>query len=597
MAKRHMLKKQVNQSVKNRQSKEFKDFVIKEKELSYFFGLFLDSQETLKSKECFDFGVFPSLMFVLSERKEDFLHQYLSALISELKNTGYFNTSKIESAYLRGNTDEVEKEIQKIFERFYLKSKNEGFLLYIQTVYCLFNYFDYYKNTKEAGNEFVDYNLFTFCQAYALLMELTKNKKRVEDKKTTEIEKNVISSDKIKEIEKKVISLKFTDSIITYPCSENRKVEFVSLINDLLEIWRNVDYKEQRNKISCIDWSKYNLDWSGLFNSFDTEIEGFKNIYPDIVKSVSAHSLTSLRDMLKSSNFEDGNIEEVKVAYSQFILVGKGNIKFFYSYCVLNLIMQINSELLKNVIKVRDETNLLNTNNIKDLKSTNRTLTKNLKALEVQLNEAQKQVDENREKLESFELNEKQSKELTETTEKLHKTEQTFVELKESIKKVQNKLDWSENRVLELEHSLKYYDSLEGDLLNLQNENNILTSQIEEIERLESLENPEEEYLKKLDVIKDEPILFIGGVGNMISKFMEQFPNSEYIDISDMGTNFIIPPRIKYVAIYTRVVTHSHCRRAESLISKDRIIPLNIFNTKLVVDELYKNIVGHKNSM
>lgn len=597
MAKRHMLKKQVNQSVKNRQSKEFKDFIIKEKELSYFFGLFLDNQETLKSKDCFGFGVFPSLMFVLSERKEDFLHQYLSALISELKNTGYFNTSKIESAYLRGNTDEVEKEIQKIFERFYLKSKNEGFLLYIQTVYCLFNYFDYYKNTKEAGNEFVDYNLFIFCQAYALLMELTRNKKRVEDKKTTEIEKNVISSDKIKEIEKKVISLKFTDSIITYPCSENRKIEFVSLINDLLEIWRNVDCKEQRNKISCIDWDKYNLDWSGLFNNFDKEIEGFKNIYPDIVKGVSAHSLTSLKDMLKSSNFEDGNIEEVKVAYSQFILVGKGNIKFFYSYCVLNLIMQITSELFKNVIKVRDETNLLNTNNIKDLKSTNRTLTKNLKALEVQLNEAQKQVDENREKLESFELNEKQSKELIETTEKLHKTEQAFVELKESVKKLQNKLDWSENRVLELEHSLKYYDSLEGDLLNLQNENNILTSQVEEIERLESLENPEEEYLKKLDVIKDEPILFIGGVGNMISKFMEQFPNSEYIDISDMGTNFIIPPRIKYVAIYTRVVTHSHCRRAESLISKDRIIPLNIFNTKLVVDELYKNIVGHKNSM
>lgn len=592
MSKRNLLKKQINLSTKNnKQSKQFKDFIVKEKELSYFFSLFLDNQETLKSKECFDFGVFPSLMYVLSERRDEFLNQYLSALICELKNTEYFNTSKIEIAYLKGNVQEVEKEIRKIFERFYFKSKNEGLLLYIQTVYCLFEYFDIYKNIKETGKEFIDFDLFIFCQTYALFTELTRNKKVVEN------QKNSVPLKTVKEIERKITTLNFSDNIISYSCSENRKVEFISLINDLLEIWRNEDCKEKRNKVSSLDWSKYNLDWSGLFTNFDIEIEGFKNVYADIVKYVSERSLTGLKNTLTSSDFEGEDIEDVRRVFSQIILVGKENINFFYSHCTLSLIIQVTSEFFKNIKKVQEETNLLNTNNIKDLKATNRMLTKNLKTLEGQLNEAQKQIEVNREKLECFELNEKQSKELVETTEKLHKMEQEYLELKESIKKFQNKLDWSENRVLELEHSLKYYDSLEGDLLNLQNENNILTSQIEEIERLGGLENAEDEYLRKLDAIKDEPILFIGGVGNMMSKFMEQFPNSEYIDISDMGTNFIIPPRIKYVAIYTRVVTHSHCRRAESLISKDRIIPLNIFNTQLVVDELYRNIVGHKNNV
>ena len=135
---------------------------------------------------------------------------------------------------------------------------------------------------------------------------------------------------------------------------------------------------------------------------------------------------------------------------------------------------------------------------------------------------------------------------------------------------------------------------MESDLLELQNINNSLSSQIDQIEKLESLEDSNEEFEKKLKAISEVPILFIGGVGNMMSKFMEMFPNSDYVDISDKGTSFVVSSKYQYVAIYTRVVTHAHCDRAESQIGKDKIIPLNIFNTKLVVEELYKHIIEHK---
>ena len=80
----------------------------------------------------------------------------------------------------------------------------------------------------------------------------------------------------------------------------------------------------------------------------------------------------------------------------------------------------------------------------------------------------------------------------------------------------------------------------------------------------------------------------------MLMKFKEIFPNSDYIDISDCGSNFDVPSRFNYVVIYTRVVTHSHCKRIESQVDREKILLINICNKDLVIDELYKRIIGHK---
>lgn len=167
-------------------------------------------------------------------------------------------------------------------------------------------------------------------------------------------------------------------------------------------------------------------------------------------------------------------------------------------------------------------------------------------------------------------------------------------DLLNDLKKAENKNDWYANKVSDLENELKSYDGIEQSLMVLQNENNVLLSDIAKIESLENNEDEDAEYERKLSVIREEPILFIGGSGDMLSKYLELFPNSENINISDNNPNFTIPSRIKYVAIYTKVVKHCFCERAESLVGKENLINLNVLNKKLVVDELYKNIVGHK---
>ena len=141
---------------------------------------------------------------------------------------------------------------------------------------------------------------------------------------------------------------------------------------------------------------------------------------------------------------------------------------------------------------------------------------------------------------------------------------------------------------------MKEYQSIEMDMMTLQNENNVILEQIKSIETLENEVNSDSEYERKLNAIKDEHILFIGGTGNMMSKFKDMFPNSDYIDISDCGSNFDVPSRFNYVVIYTRVVTHSHCKRIESQVDREKILLINICNKDLVIDELYKRIIGHK---
>ena len=99
-------------------------------------------------------------------------------------------------------------------------------------------------------------------------------------------------------------------------------------------------------------------------------------------------------------------------------------------------------------------------------------------------------------------------------------------------------------------------------------------------------------FEEQLSAIKDIPILFVGGIGDMMSKFKDIFPNSDYIDVSDEGVNFSVPPRFQYVVLYTRSITHPHCYRVESQVPRERIIFMSMSNTELVVDELYKRIVN-----
>ena len=172
--------------------------------------------------------------------------------------------------------------------------------------------------------------------------------------------------------------------------------------------------------------------------------------------------------------------------------------------------------------------------------------------------------------------------------------EKKVAELTNSLSKASGKCEWQEKQISQLEEVVASYDNYDKELLELRGENIYLSSIIEKMEDLnkEDEDVKQKRFEEQLSAIKDIPILFVGGIGDMMSKFKDIFPNSDYIDVSDEGVNFSVPPRFQYVVLYTRSITHPHCYRVESQVPRERIIFMSMSNTELVVDELYKRIVN-----
>lgn len=172
--------------------------------------------------------------------------------------------------------------------------------------------------------------------------------------------------------------------------------------------------------------------------------------------------------------------------------------------------------------------------------------------------------------------------------------EKKVAELTNSLSKASGKCEWQEKQIAQLEEVVASYDNYDKELLELRGENIYLSSIIEKMEDLnkEDEDVKQKRFEEQLSAIKDIPILFVGGIGDMMSKFKDIFPNSDYIDVSDEGVNFSVPPRFQYVVLYTRSITHPHCYRVESQVPRERIIFMSMSNTELVVDELYKRIVN-----
>ena len=247
---------------------------------------------------------------------------------------------------------------------------------------------------------------------------------------------------------------------------------------------------------------------------------------------------------------------------------------------------------MKEIVEEKDANYKKSQEEVKTLKNSNRTFMKDIKNYEKDMATMTSKSEKLEKEVEELRQSVCNNDDVIKAQEELKKVKATLETEKENIKKVEQKSSWKDGRINELTEELKKYTTLETDLMTLQNENNAILGQIASLEALE--EENEVTIEDKLEHIKNEPILFVGGTGNMLMKFKEIFPNSDYIDISDCGSNFDVPSRFNYVVIYTRVVTHSHCKRIESQVDREKILLINICNKDLVIDELYKRIIGHK---
>lgn len=556
------------------------------------------------SKNKVNLTLVKNLIFNMVVLPKEFRDDTVSKIVSDLTKAGLFASIRPKSVYKKGVLTEVSDEISKIYNKLSPDLADEILELYIKTIAI---YFEYDKELKkEITSDFESYNqwcvgvlektmLFVMLRHTGeRIITIDRLGKVVYDgifnnfmPSNQEDEESLLEN--IKDtVGRKDNRVPFSSTYLVGLKSEELKNILTELINGYYNYSEVTDKLPIEEMISKTPDGFTPYSYEAVYGDSDLDFSTLVKISRLEVKKVKGNIYESF-DMLSC-------YEHIKTAVT---IAGVYQADMFNDYFINTTTEARINAFIKNKDLLFSELKEKSDKEVKELTSQVRTLRKDFTKLEKSFEEAEKRIQEYEES-EKVEIADTQIildiSEVEEYKKTIERLENKISEDKDDYSKISNKSGWQENRIKELEEKLKYYSSLENDMMSLQNEMNILSAQVDKLEEMgqEDEDVKQKRFEEHLEAIKDLPILFVGGTGNMMSKFMPLFPNSDYIDISDEGVNFTVPQRFAYVVVYTRVVTHSHCARVESMVEKDKIIPVNIFNTELVVEELYKNIIGHK---
>lgn len=540
----------------------------------------LEDIETVKNNETINPFIIHDLIYTLTCRSQERANDIIYTNIERLFDRFSFDSQKMKNLFIRGNSEELKTEIYKIIER-----KMEGSFERLNREWMLlcylFSYF--YEEDKEnfQGSEWYETMSFKLLD-FIFGMELER--KIVEDKaKITQTPENIteLMNDGW-QTEMQDFKL-YSEALMCPIWSETTKNEFAILYNNFISkfISKDADVFSKR----C---------------TFESMVEGVdENI---VIKWTPFLNLCLKRAIIEGDISKDFSVFSVRVAekfgvngYALFSrMCGKSDA--YFSKCFETFVNGIYTlmveKYMKEILEEKDSNYKKSQEEIKTLKNSNRTFMKEAKNYEKEVEALTSKSEKLEKEVEELHKSVCNNDDLLKTQAELENVKSALETEKDNSKKIEQKSVWKDGRINELTAELKKYSSIESDMMTLQNENNAILSQIASLEALE--DDNEVTIEDKLEKIKNEQILFVGGTGNMLMKFKETFPNSDFIDISDCGSNFDVPSRFNYIVIYTRVVTHSHCRRIESQVDKDKILLINICNKELVIDELYKRIIGHK---
>lgn len=560
--------------------------------LSFNLGHRFENEMTVDNMSLIDCYVLQGVLFVLSHRSSNFIEGTANTTINMFNKLNFFDSTSVKNLILQGDIVKADEKFQSVVRQ---KCPDVMFLtysVYHKILTILFEYFNFYEYTcsEPKKSEILCQYLLVDCYYNALYTYFLKFMKNAPSEKQ-EVGYKAGNVRFIDEMRGLAEENKLSPEYLHYPCEVSVKEDFCKIYNKMIEVWCSEDTAdEDRNAFSVFDGLDLKNDWSVLLKLLD------KNYYkkPKNNKIFSLDSVYSLEPAVEIETKLKTNKSFQDVLYVLVVKTERWYVSFDISTISSCFNYYVKSVLIDR-FKFLDNDKAELAAQIKELKATNRTLTRDMTKLNAENEKLKKTIDENQETLSLVQQEQSDSEELVTLRDKVSEYEGRVNGLVESLSKAQNKNIWSENRIAELEKEVKYYDGVETSMLELQNQNNVLLSDIAKIEQFEEMGADDSDIEKKYEAIKNEPIMFIGGVGDMLQRFVELFPNSENINISDNIANFNIPNRFKYVAIYTKVVKHSFCERAESIVGKDKIIFLNILNKNLVIDELYKSIIGHKN--
>lgn len=192
------------------------------------------------------------------------------------------------------------------------------------------------------------------------------------------------------------------------------------------------------------------------------------------------------------------------------------------------------------------------------------------------------------------------TKDLSVITKKYNKLEKYL----EKVKTVDKEKEYKD-KIAELELKNKQLASkLEGSNLRISTLNQKVSDLKEELENISKNELVDNRGNQLTDCVEDNGIslsdmvsnlsnlniLLIGGTDTAYRKLNTYLPNLRYIDASS-GANFDVPLNTDYIVICTKILGHSHTRRAEVFENNVKgIVKTNKTNSIEIIKDLYDYI-------
>lgn len=375
--------------------------------------------------------------------------------------------------------------------------------------------------------------------------------------------------------------VKETSILNTKIFNERNKVNFV---NDLIPYYNAyiegyIDLSCSTDSITAVD--KVSEENREVFNLMQNL--GYDSLTEETLDSLAKEHLSE--DIYEQY---DKDIKELNEIYYQVVMP----ISYYISQQELaDMLKEERSTTAEKLKTVNDslKTEMLENRAVKKIAN------KSVKeAVDLRL-ELQKAHDE----LEKLTNSKCEEEEYLKVKEALHKVEEEKKVLSQEVSRWKNKAESCQTRIGVLDEKVEDYTILMDNLVELQQENILLQDAITKVEDLSNeiaLEENGLSYDEMLKAVKELKILFIGGTSNVGTRLKETLPNLEFIDISDRNLTFGIPETTDCVVMYPRVITHTHTERVYSLVDENMpVIYVNALNTKLVVQEIYTQILnGHK---
>lgn len=533
----------------------------REESADTFISYSLVDKDKLDNKE-YDFTIISDIYTLLYGFNMARVVSSCSHALDRTIDVGVFKNSKVENYYKSGNISDFTKTIVKniIPERF--KGFDETAKLKVMKM-LLGYYLIKQDNTYDADLVIKSIYLAARDNFDTYVYKETRNKK---------VDFTYSTQEPISKDDCNVSNRVFTDK------------EKVNYIEDLAPYYQKyledyVDLGETNKSINALEKvSDANREVFEIIQNI-----GYKTVTKDELNEIAIKKLSK-----EAYNQYQKGVVELNLIYYKLVMP----MSYFISQKELSVLLKNERDLNSERFRELNE-------NLKLESSEHRTLKKNTNKYEKEIEELKSQLVATQSSLEQLSNSKCEEDKYKEVVEELKKKELENKELEQEVIKWKNKLNGCQSRIKVLEEKVEEFSNVTNDIVELQQENNLLNDAILKIEDLTSDDTDEIEgltYEEMLEYIKDLKILFIGGPSNTGVKLKEILPNLDFIDISERNFNFGIPETIDCVVMYPRFITHAHTDRVFSLVGNNTpVIYVNALNSKLVVQEVYKQILdGHK---